>query len=75
VHLRRFVELLTDEKASELFGKKPRTMQSWRLGARYPTRTEAKEIIIITRDHPIGSVTSFDEIYGPLIVEDSQGAA
>lgn len=43
--LKTFIEQVGDEKAAKLFGVKPRTVMSWRLGNRTPRPKQAKVIV------------------------------
>jgi DNA-binding transcriptional regulator YdaS (Cro superfamily) len=53
-----FIKQLGDEAAAELFGVKPRTAQSWRLGERFPRPKQAREVVERTK----GEV-SLEEVY------------
>ena len=45
MNLKTFIEKVGDAKAAKLFGVKPRTVMSWRLGDRTPRPKHAKTIV------------------------------
>lgn len=55
--LPKLIDKLGDEDAAALLRVPKTVAKSWRLGARYPRREKAKEIIDILAKHPLGPMT------------------
>ncbi len=61
--LKTYLKQVGDSEAARLFGVKPRTILSWRLGERHPRPLHAARIVEITQ----GKV-SYEGIYAALPV-------